>query len=146
MRFQTYKQIGKYEIVKVVESDESIDIKRIDSSDDANKPINLTSYAQYDKEGNDTGNRRFIIGGGVGDMLELFVVFNQGDFNFIRKDATNRFVLQVRPPSDFEGKMYYGLMLDCRNDTPDKFAREMSRYVSPSVVVPKQMLSLALHL
>lgn len=132
---------SRFDLVKIVELDEHFNFKRIASSDYSGSPIILTELVELDKIGNDTGKRRFIISGDVGN--ELFAVFNKGDYNFIQKGVSNRFALEVQPPPSYKGKMYYGLMMTCINDTPKNFTEEMGRHVSPLITVPEVVLSLS---
>lgn len=123
----------------MIELDERLNTKRDVIAVDEEIPISLTVYAGLDGQGNDTGKRRFIISGDVKD--DLYAVFNKSEYNFIQKGISNRFVLEVRPPLGFEGKMYYALMMTCRNDTPKNFATEMKLHVSPFIAVPETAMS-----
>lgn len=132
---------NRYVVEKILESDDTVNVKRIASSDSPEIPIMITELAGVNRIGNDTGRRRFIISGGFSN--ELYAVFNDGDYNYIQNDIRNGFVFEVRPPGGFPGKMYYGLTLACHIDALNIFAEDMRRHASTLIAVPEMLIFLS---
>lgn len=113
-------------------SAESADSERTTSS------LTLTMLAEMDPLGSGAGKRRFVISGG--QQRQLFAVFNEGDYNFVRFKVngigTRRFQFIVKPPGRFWGEMHYFSVVSKFEDTADRLDREMRLYASEDIPVP----------